>query len=311
MSKDDTNKPEEKPKEKSAMKQRGFFGDIGRDIKNIGVGLVALPAHFATNPLDMAGKTAMIVMSSAPVIGGVTTAAYAFKQSYRETGGAVRSLAKAVVAGVIAGAVPGTGGAIVAGLAAKNIGEQIEQTVKASENAGVPKTTISAIQDKYTEAKQNIQNLGTPEKRQEIGQDVKKFFSVQGIKDAAKAVRDTIGPLTAKNLEKQNAKMTTEAKESASMYGPIYKSKIEQKIEQVEQKVQQKIDKVEQKIEAVGQQIQETKAVKKIGQLSTHIQNEAGKIRDIMKEKITNRKETQPETSVKKKITKEDQGRIS
>lgn len=281
---DTNNKVEEKPKEKSAMQQRGFFGDIGRDIKNIGVGLAALPAHFVTNPLDMAGKTALIAVSAIPVVGGFTAAAYAAKSSYRETGYVGRTIVKAAIAFAAGVAVPGAGAGIIAGLAAKNIGEQVEQSVQASVNAGERKTTFQAIGDKYKQAGKEIKELRTPEKRQEIVKDVKKFFSVEGIKDAYAAAKDTIGPLTPKALKQQNEEMIANIRK--------------------DQRVQLLVDQFPKKsrIEKLEQKVKESEVGRRVGQLGTHIKyeadkkletlkNEAHEIRDNMREKLAHRKE--------------------
>jgi len=54
MSKSDVSKSEtDSPKK---VEKKGFFSRVAKDVKNLAVGIVSLPAHFATNPLDMGGK---------------------------------------------------------------------------------------------------------------------------------------------------------------------------------------------------------------------------------------------------------------
>lgn len=215
MAKEDNTKPDAPKKEE----KKGFFSRVGRDIKNLAVGIASLPAHFATNPVDMGGKTALIAASAIPVFGSIVAGVYAFKQSMRGeklgVGSVLKSVAKAVVVGAAA-AIPGVGPAIMTAYVATNIGEQVEQTVKASKLAGVPKTTLEAIKDKYKEAGENVKSLGNQEKRAEIGQKIKSFASVEGVKEAVKAVRDNIGPLTSKGVEENVQKLAEKIKQEKS-----------------------------------------------------------------------------------------------
>jgi len=185
---------------KPEKEKRGFFKDIGRDIKNTFVGLAALPAHFATNPRDMAGKAAIVGLSAILGVGSAIAGFYAFKQSYRETQGEtawriVTSLAKAGVAAAIA-AAPGGGPAIVGMLVVKNIGEQVEQKAKAN---GM--TTGQALLDKYKRAGNNIRYINDQDKRKAKNQEL------------AVSPPDTFvaGAWTPKGLAEQNAKLTEKA----------------------------------------------------------------------------------------------------
>ena len=216
MSKNDGTKSESDLPKKEEKK--GLLSRVVRDVKNLAVGIVSLPAHFATNPVDMAGKTALIAASAIPVVGSFVVAAYAFKQSMRNeklgVGSVIKSLAKGAVAGAIAG-VPGAGPAIMTAYVATNIGEQVEQTVEATKRGGVPKTTLEVVRDKYKEGRENIKSLGDPEKRAEIGQKIKSSMSIQGIKDAVKVMGENIGALTSKVVEERTQKLAEKIKQDA------------------------------------------------------------------------------------------------
>ena len=232
MAKSDSNKPEtDSPKK---VEKKGFFSRVARDVKNLAVGIASLPAHFATNPLDMGAKTGLIAASAIPVFGSIVTAVYAFKQSMRNeelgVGSVVKSLVKAAIVGA-ASAAPGVGPAIMTAYVATNIGEQVEQTVEASKRAGVPKTTFEAVQDKYKEAGQNIKSLGDPEKRAEIGQKIKNSISVEGIKNV---VKENVGPLTSKGVEKNTQKLAEKIKQEGpkpSVPKPSIKTQIMNKLQ--------------------------------------------------------------------------------
>ena len=95
MAKSDSNKPEtDSPKK---VEKKGFFSRVARDVKNFAVGIASLPAHFATNPLDMGAKTGLIAASAIPVFGSIVTAVYAFKQSMRNEELGVGSVVKSLV----------------------------------------------------------------------------------------------------------------------------------------------------------------------------------------------------------------------
>ncbi len=232
MAKSDSNKPEtDSPKK---VEKKGFFSRVARDVKNFAVGIASLPAHFATNPLDMGAKTGLIAASAIPVFGSIVTAVYAFKQSMRNeelgVGSVVKSLVKAAIVGA-ASAAPGVGPAIMTAYVATNIGEQVEQTVEASKRAGVPKTTFEAVQDKYKEAGQNIKSLGDPEKRAEIGQKIKSSISVEGIKNA---IKENVGPLTSKGVEENTQKLAEKIKQEGpkpSVPKPSLKTQIMNKLQ--------------------------------------------------------------------------------
>lgn len=232
MAKSDSNKPEtDSPKK---VEKKGFFSRVARDVKNFAVGIASLPAHFATNPLDMGAKTGLIAASAIPVFGSIVTAVYAFKQSMRNeelgVGSVVKSLVKAAIVGA-ASAAPGVGPAIMTAYVATNIGEQVEQTVEASKRAGVPKTTFEAVQDKYKEAGQNIKSLGDPEKRAEIGQKIKSSISVEGIKNA---IKENVGPLTSKGVEENTQKLAEKIKQEGpkpSVPKPSLKTRIMNKLQ--------------------------------------------------------------------------------
>ena len=234
MSKSDSNKINPETDSPKKVEKKGFFSRVARDVKNLGVGIASLPAHFATNPLDMGAKTALIVASAIPVFGSIVTAVYAFKQSMRNEELGVGSVVKSLVKGAIAGAAaaaPGVGPAIMTAYVATNIGEQVEQTVEASKRAGVPKTTFEAVQDKYKEAGQNIKSLKDPEKRAEIGQKIKNSISVQGIKNA---VKENIGPLTSKGVEENTQKLAEKIKQEGpkpSVPKPSIKTRIMNKLQ--------------------------------------------------------------------------------
>jgi hypothetical protein len=232
MAKSDSNKSEtDSPKK---VEKKGFFSRVARDVKNLAVGIASLPAHFATNPLDMGAKTGLIAASAIPVFGSIVTAVYAFKQSMRNeelgVGSVVKSLVKAAIVGA-ASAAPGVGPAIMTAYVATNIGEQVEQTVEASKRAGVPKTTFEAVQDKYKEAGQNIKSLGDPEKRAEIGQKIKSSISVEGIKNA---IKENVGPLTSKGVEENTQKLAEKIKQEGpkpSVPKPSIKTRIMNKLQ--------------------------------------------------------------------------------
>jgi hypothetical protein len=60
MSKSDSNKINPETDSPKKVEKKGFFSRVARDVKNLGVGIASLPAHFATNPVDMGAKTALI-----------------------------------------------------------------------------------------------------------------------------------------------------------------------------------------------------------------------------------------------------------